>query len=67
MLFPFFFKNFTDILKIYELPKVYNKIPKYSKKKTLVLLNNNNLPIQFCAPTAPSFSAIPLNCIENVP
>ena len=27
---PLFWKVFTDILEIYELPKVYNKIPKYS-------------------------------------
>ena len=29
MLFLLFSKVFTDILKIYELPKVYNKISKY--------------------------------------
>ena len=27
--FPLFSEIFTDILKIYELPKIYNKIPKY--------------------------------------
>ena len=29
MFFPFFSKVFTDILKIYELPKIYIKKPKY--------------------------------------
>ena len=35
MFFPLFSRVFTDILKIYELPKIYNKIPKYCQ--TLVL------------------------------
>ena len=29
MFFPLFSKDYTDILKIYELPKIYNKMHKY--------------------------------------
>ena len=36
--FPLFLKDFTDILKIYELPKIYNKIPKYSQTLVLTII-----------------------------
>ena len=35
LLFP---KVFTDILKIYELPKIYNKIPKYYQGLALTIM-----------------------------
>ena len=44
MFLPFFSKVFTNILKIYKLPKVHNKLPKYCLK---TFLNNNHLPGQF--------------------
>ena len=31
-------KDFTDILKIYELPKIYNKIPKYCQTLVLTII-----------------------------
>ena len=38
MFFPLFSKVFTDILKIYELPKIYNKIPKYCQTLVLTMI-----------------------------
>ena len=51
MFFPLFWKVFIDILKIYELPWIYNKLPKYC---------NNHLPGQFYVPTSYGFWTIPL-------
>ena len=31
-------KVFTDILKIYELPEIYNKIPKYCQTLALTII-----------------------------
>ena len=45
--FPLFSKEFTNICKIYGLPKIYNKIPKMQAKTCLN--NNNNLPGQCSA------------------
>ena len=39
---------FSNSLDIYELPKIYNKIPKYSET---LALNNNHLPDQFYVKT----------------
>ena len=39
---------FSNSLDIYELPKIYNKIPKYSET---LALNNNHLPGQFYVKT----------------
>ena len=38
MFFPLFSKVFTNILKVYELPKIYNKIPKYSQELVLTII-----------------------------
>ena len=38
MFFPLLSKVFTDILRIYELPKIYNKIPKYSQTPILTTI-----------------------------
>ena len=38
MFFPLFSKFFTDILKIYELPKIYNKKPKYCQTLVLTII-----------------------------
>ena len=56
-IFPLFWKPFTDILDVYELPKVHNKVSNY-RKKTLALLSNYHLTGQFCAPAAPAISHI---------
>ena len=37
MFFPLLPKVFTDILKIYELHKIYNKIPKYYQILTIII------------------------------
>ena len=42
------FRIFIDICKIYELPKIYNKIPK-TQSSTCLNDNNNNLTGQFSA------------------
>ena len=42
---------FSNSLDIYELPKIYNKIPKYSET---LALNNNHLPGQFYVKTPSS-------------
>ena len=44
--FPLFSNAFTNICKIYEPPKIYNKIPKTQPSSCL---NNNNLPQQYSA------------------
>ena len=38
MFFPLFWKVFTNILKIYELPKIGNKIPKYFQTLFLTII-----------------------------
>ena len=38
MLFPLFSKVFTDMLKIYEPPKLYKKIPKYCQTLFLKII-----------------------------
>ena len=38
MFFPFFSKVFADILKIYELPKIENTIPKYCQTLVLTII-----------------------------
>ena len=45
MFFPLFSKVFPDILKIYELPKIYNKIPKYWQTLvlTIIILQANSM------------------------
>ena len=57
MFFPLFSKVFTDILRIYELPKIYNKNTEILPNTSL---NNNHLPDQFYLPTSSGFWAIPL-------
>ena len=57
MFFPLFSKVFTDILRIYELPKIYNKNAEILPNTSL---NNNHLPDQFYLPTSSGFWAIPL-------
>ena len=42
MFFPLFSKVFTDILNIYELPKIYNKIPKYCQTLALIIVSQIN-------------------------
>ena len=37
-LFHYFSKVFTNILKIYKLPKIYNKIPKYCQALVLAII-----------------------------
>ena len=66
-IFPLFWKPFTDILGVYELPKVHNKVSNY-RKKTLSLLSNYHLTGQFCAPGAPGFSTkLLLNLLKMCP
>ena len=45
MFFPLFLKVFTDILKIYELSKRYNKIPKYflTLVLTIIIYQTNSI------------------------
>ena len=50
-----FWKVLTEILKIYELPKIYNKIILPN-----ICLNNSRLPDQFCVPISSGFWTIPL-------
>ena len=38
MFFSLFSKVFADILEIYELPKIYNEIPKYCQKPVLTII-----------------------------
>ena len=38
MLFPLYSKVFTNILKIYELPKINNTIPKYCQTLVLTII-----------------------------
>ena len=38
MFFPLFPKVFTNILKIHELPKMYNTIPKYYQTLALTII-----------------------------
>ena len=59
MFFPLFPKVFTDILMIHELPKIYNKIPKYCKTLVLkiIIYQANFMPLNY----------IRINFIENVP
>ena len=54
MFFPLYWKDFVDILKIHEPPKIHNKIPKNSCP------NNNHLPGQLYVPTASGFWTITL-------
>ena len=46
MFFPLFSKVFNNILKIYELPKIHNKIPKFSQTLFLpvVMYKANSMP-----------------------
>ena len=46
MFFPLFSKVFTNILKIYELPKIHNKIPNYTQTLVLTTITyqSNSLP-----------------------
>ena len=53
MFFALFSKVSTNILTIYELPKIYNKIPKFWQT-----LNNNHLLGQFYAPILSGFWTI---------
>ena len=52
MFFPLCLKVFSDILKIYELPKINNKIPKYCLNSCL---NNDHPPVQFYIRTSSDF------------
>ena len=54
MFFPLFSKVFTEILKINELNKIFNKI------LPSTCLDNNHLPGQFYVPNSSDFSTIPL-------
>ena len=56
MFFPLLPKVFTDILRIYELPKIY-KILKILPNNCL---NNIHLPGQFYVPTSSGIWTIPL-------
>ena len=38
MFFPLFSKVFIDILRIYELPKIYNKTPEYCQILALTII-----------------------------
>ena len=64
MFFPLFSKVFTDILKIYELTKTYNKIPKYCQTLvlTLIIYKASSMSQHELA-----FELYPINLIENVP
>ena len=57
MFFPLCLKVFSDILKIYELPKINNKISKYCPNSCL---NKDHLPVQFYIRTSSGFWTIPL-------
>ena len=63
MFFPLFSKVFTDILKIYELPQIYNKIPKYCQTLALTTIIYQTRPI-----LSPIWllNYTPINFIENV-
>ena len=59
MFFPLCSKVFTNILKIYELPKTNNTLPKYCLNIP-TCLNKNQLPGQFYFTTSSGFWIIPL-------
>ena len=64
MLFPLVSKVFTDIFKIYELPKTCNKIPKYCQILVLtIIICQANSMSQLNLP----FGVYLINFIENVP
>ena len=56
---------FTDILKIDELPKIYNKIPKYCQTlvSTIIIYHANSQCHNFIW----LLNYTPINFIENVP
>ena len=62
--FPFFPKVFTSILKIYELLKIYHKIP-YCQIYTC--LNNNELQGQFCPNFIWRLNYTSISFVENMP
>ena len=61
LLFP---KVFTDILKIYELPKIYNKIPKYYQGLALTIMVYQ---VSSMSQLHLALELYPYNAIENVP
>ena len=61
MFFPLLSNVFTNILKIYELPKIYNKIPKYCQTLALTIIIYQ-IPSKFIW----LLNYIPMNVIENV-
>ena len=61
MFFPLFSKFFTGILKIYELPKICNKISKYCQTLVLTI---SNYQVNFMSNIL-NFS--PFNFYESVP
>ena len=63
MFFPLFSKVFTNILKIYELPKI-NNIPKYYQTifLTIIIYQANSMSQLHLAS-----EITPINFIENVP
>ena len=64
MFFPLFSKVFTNILKIYELPKINNTIPKYCQTLVLtIIIYQANSMSQLHLDS----EITPINFIENVP
>ena len=61
MFFPLLSNVFTNILKIYELPKIYNKIPKYCQTLALTIIIYQ-IPSKFIW----LLNYIPMNFIENL-
>ena len=64
MFFPLFSKVFTNILKIYELPKINNTIPKYCQTHVLTIIiyqANSMSQLQLV-----SSELYPINFTENV-
>ena len=59
---PLFSKDFTDILRIYELRKIYNKMPKYCKKLVLTIIT-----YEASSSFIWGLNYIPVNIIENIP
>ena len=64
MFVPLFSKVFSDILKIYELPKMYIKIPKYWQALvvTVVIYQVDSMSQLHLA-----FELYPINFIKNGP
>ena len=63
MLFPLFSKVFTDVLKIYELPKI-NIIPKYCQTLVLAIIIYK---VILCPNCIWLLNYTPITFIENVP